>query len=193
MELNDDKLRNVFASLLAAIDERDQRRFEALTGDPTIQQALEQVRRNDVTGFDHTLLQPLGSLIDGLLSRELPNNQKAQFLFKHGNLVAMHLRNLYERYEGSSCCMDKARGVIRKLSDFLVTGKEISFNDDSPYRFHVPTTILRTHKDIVAFFEALQSLTYGRPELYLQALRTIDAAHQAATQTPSHPKPDTNF
>jgi hypothetical protein len=192
MELDDDKLRNVFASLLAAIDERDQKRFEALAEEPTIQQALEQVRRSDVTGFNHTLLQPLGSLIDGLLSRELPNNQNARFLFKHGHLVAMHLRNLYERYEGSSCCMDKARGVIRKLSDFFISGKEISFNDEGPYRFHVPTTILRTHKDIVAFFEALQSLTHGRPEPYLQALLAVDATHQVATQTPSHPQPDAN-
>lgn len=187
MNISEDSLSDVFTGLLAAIDERNRQRFEAAAANPTIQLAVEKVRAGDVKGFHYALIYPMSNLIEGLLASELPGNRKAQFLFTHGNMVTMHLRNLFEKYEGSACCMDKAGTVVRKLARFLTTGEEISFKTDGPYRFNLPTTILRTHKDILMFFDALETMSYGTPGPYLKALEAI----AESSRNPQYPQLDT--
>ena len=39
--------------------------------------------------------------------------------------------------------------------------------------YHLPTTIFKTHDEIIMFFDGIHSLYYGKHELYLKALSTV--------------------
>jgi hypothetical protein len=170
-----DSIKNVLTGLLASIEQHNHDRYAAITDDPTIREAGEHVRELDVSGFYFKLLYPLSSAIDGLLNNELPGNPKAQFLFKHGNFVENHLCALFEKYEGSACSADKARTVIRRLLRFFTANVEIVFDYTAEYTYHLPKTILTTHAEIVAFFEALHRLYYGNAASYLKIMRDMEA------------------
>jgi hypothetical protein len=172
---------NVINGLLGAIDDQNKETFRALSDTPAIQEALEKVRTSDAEGFFFALLYPLENAIDGLLSSELPGNSKAQFLFSQGQFVERHFEKLFEKHEGSACCADKSRTIVRSLLRFLTTGKRIEFNYEAEYTYHLPRRIFRTHEEIVTFYDALLRLYYGRSEPYLEAMRQLDVTLAAST------------
>lgn len=168
-------LSNVINGLLGAIDDQNREAFKTLAETPAIVEALGKVRDGDVDGFFYSLLYPLENAIDGLLSSELPGNSKAQFLFSQGQFVERHFQKLFNKHEGSACCADKSRTIVRSLLRFLTTGKRIEFNYEAEYTYHLPKRIFRTHDDIVTFYDALQRLYYGHPDPYLAFMRQMDA------------------
>jgi hypothetical protein len=165
---------NVLNGLLGAIDDENRKTFQALSDTPAIQDALQKVRAGDAEGFFFALLYPLENAIEGLLSTELPNNSKAQFLFSQGQFIERHFEKLFEQHEGSACCADKSRTIMSSLVRFFTTGKRIEFNYDAEYTYHLPRRLFRTHEEIVTFFDALQRLFYGRSAPYLEAMRRVD-------------------
>ena len=172
MEKSD--LENVLSGLLASIDRENNERFEAVASNPAVQAALTKVRERDVDGFYFALLYPVQKAIDGLLASELPGNHKAQFLFRHGSFVEQHFKRLFDKHDGMFACADKARTVISSLLRFFLTGKEIAFNYDGEYTYHLPNRILRTHAQIVGFFDGLYSLYYGNPTQYLAEMQALE-------------------
>lgn len=101
--------------------------------------------------------------LDGFLTVKVGENEKLKFLFMQNNFVEGYFRKIFEMFDGSACCADKARTIIRALSHYYQNGEEISFNYQQEYTYHLPENILNTHDEIVKVYEAIYSLYYRNP------------------------------
>lgn len=160
-------LHDVLSSLLARAQQGAIAASQQFPDQPAIAAAQAAVQAGRVDLFERALARPLAQVVEGVLHQELMHNYRAQFLFQHSRFVEQHLRAVIEKVEGRACCADKTRTVLRALAGHLVHGTPIAFDYAQEYTFHLPTTVLREHTDVVAFFDALVELYYGKPAPYL--------------------------
>ncbi|MCC5610986.1 hypothetical protein LC612_30615 [Nostoc sp. CHAB 5834] len=142
---------------------------DALAEQPLIKEAREALESHRLDYF-WLSFHPLNQAIDGLIAQAYPQSRKAQYLARHYAFVSNHFRALIEQYEGSSCCADKTRTIIKAILRSLLTSQPIQFDYQQKYTFHLPERIFKTHEEIFEFFEALLRLQAGKSDLYLQFL-----------------------
>lgn len=147
--------------------------------------ALAAAKNGDVAEFKRAVHTHQRAL-DGLLHLAWPQRDQFRIRFLFGNLafVDNHIRALFVAREGSCCCADKTRAVIRQLVGFLNGGPNISFAGIVSYAR--PQRVLSTHEDVLSFFDALLHLHAGRPERYLENM----AAMNALSAEDSQPRPE---
>lgn len=147
--------------------------FKAAEQQPLVQAALTKVRLRSPIDFRRVLLRPFEQLATGVLLAEVGQNHSLHFLFMESQYVERQVRAVIERAEGGCCVADKTRSVVRALARYLADQTPIAFNYGAGNDFAFPKIVLTTQTEIVAFFEAIQSLHYGRPEKYLAVLQSI--------------------
>jgi hypothetical protein len=103
------------------------------------------------------------------------NDDNIVFLYTHYSFVENHFRNLIETSEGSACCADKSRWIIKSLLKYYKDGTEFDMGIDEEKCFWKPRTIFREAKLIIDFYQALRHLYYGRFEKYVIILKQIMA------------------
>lgn len=123
--------------------------------------------------FFYAVLYPWEKFISGFLKSTLNANRDVEFIWKHSEFIDRHFRNLFEKYEGSACCADKSRTIVKRLLKYYDNGEKIEFDYEAEYTYHLPKKIFKSHDHIVQFYEGLKSLLYGRPEKYIEALKVV--------------------
>jgi len=179
--INKSDITNVLEAILAGARSENAAEAEKVSSNSSVQAALECLRCGDLDGFYFGLMYPIESVIDGLLSREL-NSPRAEFLAKNLTFVEQNFQKLIVRYEGSPCCADKSRTIMRSLLKFFATGEEISFDRTQKYTYHLPKYIFTTHSEIFEFFESLRGLYYGDSQDYLRVILSIHKRGMAAQE-----------
>lgn len=131
-----------------------------------VEQALK-TGRPDI--FDIRFNYPVRRVTNGLVQAFLGRNRDLAFLYEKADFVEMHLKRRFDHIEGMPCCADKARTVLRALARHFAdeAGRPIQFNYAQEITYHLPQKILRTHDEIITFFNALKGLYYGRFEPYV--------------------------
>lgn len=155
-------LESIFSAILGERDQRGEARLAERVDDPEIVSALAALRDYNYGRFSFQHIQPFNELTEAMIRQALGDNSRLVFLIKHQDFVAMHLQRLFQDLEGNACCADKERTVMKALIRFFHTGKEIKFNYEGEYTYHLPKFILREHQDIIDYFEALHALYYGQ-------------------------------
>lgn len=153
--------------------------FRSVADSPSLAAAAAAARRGDVERFNLEV-SPIDKAINGLLMSVLPDARDAHFLFRQSAFIERHYRGVIQKYEGSVCCADKSRNVMRALCVFLISGTEIVFDRTAQYTFNQPMRVFVEHAEIVDFFNALKRFYYGDPMPYLRALETITARMKQA-------------
>jgi hypothetical protein len=175
-------IQNVLGSLLSSIENEGKECFKEVASIPAAQKAIKAVREGEVRDFYISLIYPLSKTIDGLLAHELPSSPEARFLFKHSQFVEAHYRRVIEEFEGSPCCADKSRTIMRSLASTLKSRDPISFDYDQQYTYHLPKVVFKTHGEIIEFFTALYRLYYGRPQPFIEAVNRIESRMRALNE-----------
>jgi len=131
-----------------------------------VEQALK-TGRPDI--FDILFNYPVRRVTNGLVQAFLGRNRDLAFLYEKADFVEMHLKRRFDLIEGMPCCADKSRTILRALARHFAdeAGRPIQFNYAQEVTYHLPQKILRTHDEIIAFFDALKGLYYGRFEPYV--------------------------
>lgn len=160
-------MKDVLDALLRGVANENAQSHAAVAEHPLIQTVTAAVQSEDVDGFYFGLIFPLSEMIDGLLTKELPQSHEARFLFKHARFVETQFQKLFEKYEGSACCADKSRTVLRHLLVFFKTAVPVSFDYTQQYTYHLPKRVFITHEEIVSFFDAIYRLYYGNIDPFL--------------------------
>ncbi|MCS4089261.1 hypothetical protein [Rhizobium sp. BK176] len=173
-------LENIFASILGEAGRAAQEVLSAHENDPAILEATEALRELDYRRFKHALLRRHDQLTDALFKTVHGDNHHLLFLLKKQDFVSQHIRNLFVDVEGTSCCADKERTVMRALVRHYHSGKQIAFNYDAEYTYMLPEIVLRDHDSIIAYFDGLYRLYYGNPKPYLAEMLKIAQQAQAA-------------
>jgi hypothetical protein len=169
----DTTINEVMHSILDAVDKDKKELFAALSEHPLLQDAKTYALSGMPEKFRYSLPYRFDRIVDGLLETVMPKQHEAQFIFRNYDFLENNFKVLIERHEGSCCCADKARTVLRRLTKYYLTGNEIVFDLTDEHAFAYPTTVFTKHPEIVDFFGGLRNLYYGRPELYLEALQNI--------------------
>jgi hypothetical protein len=164
--------------LLAEVDRECLEAYQELSRTGTVTNAVASVKKLDFESFYFEMLYPFDQAVDGLLSAELPDAEKAHFVFRHYRFIDNHLCRLFWDYEGSAFSADKARTVLRSIVGFVLTRKPITFDYSDGGAYYLPARVLKKHDEIVALYEALQCLYHGNPRPYLRELTRL---HQQAT------------
>jgi hypothetical protein len=169
-------LNAMFSAILGQRNERGEARLAACDKDPAIVKSIEALKQYDLTRFELSYIYPAEELGEAIVGRALSNNPKISFLVLHSSFVGSHLQNLFESLEGRAYCADKEGTVIRSLIGFFHKGTRIEFNYDQEYTYFLPRKILRDHDSILAYFDSLMDLYYGRPNRYLKQMALLAAA-----------------
>lgn len=139
----------------------------------TIRLATEAATALDPFRLNLLLMREAKQVRKELLLKQYPSNWDLLFLFEQEDFFRRHYRSLFEAYEGSCCCADKAGVVLKRIARFYGNGSPIKFDYGSPYAYAYPTKILTTQEDILAMQEGLAALYNGRPDSYLKQLERL--------------------
>lgn len=172
-DFNEQAFKAVIDAMLNIHNDESEAAFKSVSYSPAFDIAREQINKRNTEDFYYLFLYPTGRPLQGFLESEMPGNHNAQFLFQHGEFIECHYRNLFERIEGSACCADKSRTIMRGLARFLLDGKEIVFDYTQEYTYHLPKKIFNNHKSIVDFFESIYALYYGKFDKFIFEIRNV--------------------
>lgn len=137
------------------------------------------IKDSDITSFSNyeefyfAVLYPFENLMDGFVRSKILDNSDVAFLMLNSQFVERHFEEIIKTKEGWPCCADKSRTIISSLIKFYSTGEEIKFNYEAEYTYHLPKKVFNNHEHIVAFYEGLKSLFYGKSEKHLKALMLV--------------------
>lgn len=171
---------DIFSSFLAEEKKKALSILAKYGEEPEVQEAAEALRSLDYKKFGFSLLRHHKRISETLIEKELGDNPRLTFLLINQDYVSRHVRNLFVDIEGSACCADKERTVMRSLIKHFYKGERIEFNYLGEYTYHLPQIVLRDHESLVAYFEALYGLYYGNPKAYMLEMLKITQAAQAA-------------
>lgn len=169
----------VIETLLAGARREQVAAADAFSDQVAVSAAVAAIRAYKLADFDRALVRPTETVVSGVLAKELPGNHRAHFLFAQHRFVAAQFRTLTEELDGMACCADRNRTILRALAAHLVSGKPIVFDYTQQYTYHLPVRVFRTESDILAFFDAVFQLYYGKTEPFIAvqaALRATAAA-----------------
>lgn len=172
-EQSDAKLQSVLTALLDNVNLDKIALFASLQDHPLLEEAKTFARNGDPERFRYALPYRLERIVDGLLQTVLPGKREAHFILTKYQFLEANFKQIITREEGVCCCADKSRTVLRRLLNYYLTGDVVVFDRKDEYTFGYPTKVFVTHRQIVSFFEALHSLYYGNPDLYLKELQEI--------------------
>lgn len=165
-------LRDVLEALARSAGEDEVAVFKALSEQPVVSLASKAIELGNLEAWYFGFQYPLKRLERGLLNAKL-SNPKARFVFEELSFIETYLKRLFRDYEGSFACADKMRMVLRSWVRHLQTNKPIVWDYEQEYTYHLPQRILRTHKDIAVFFQAVYQLRYGNITPYYQMVESF--------------------
>jgi len=164
----------VLNGMFASIEAGSRDIYNSIKSTSIIKNGIIAVDQNRPDEFHLMVGYQLDKVIDGLLSTEIPESREAQFLFKHSRFVENHFKELIVKFEGCGCCADKSRTIVRRLAKSLRTGDDIHFDYNQEVTYHLPQKIFNAHDKVMNFFIALQSLYYGKSDLFIEVIDEIN-------------------
>ena len=102
--------------------------------------AQDALARDRPDHFHLAATAPLDGAVAGYLRRSL-SSERAVFLYAQASFVEAHVEALIKHYEGTACCADKSRTVLRALARYLRTGQRIEFDYGGQYTYHLPRMV----------------------------------------------------
>lgn len=117
--------------------------------------------------FYFSIKYPIGKFINGTLDNKFGDNKEIKWIYSHYDFVESHLTKLFSKFEGRDFSVDKSTTIINSLVEFYKTNKVIKLNYEQEYTFDFPDKILKTHNNIINYYQSLKSLYYGNFEEYI--------------------------
>lgn len=170
--MNQDVLKSIADSLMqskknedAGLYEKNKESFENEFGIN-----LKRIaKQEDFESLNYLFISEISSFLDGFVRTEIVDNDQYCIIFKNARLIERQFRYWIEIAEGSVCCADKSRTIVRALLDHFKTGKEINWNYENEFAYHLPCKIFTTHQEIISFYYAfLKFYSSGEPLEYFR-------------------------
>ncbi|HNQ21269.1 MAG TPA: hypothetical protein PKI46_09430 [Bacteroidales bacterium] len=165
--MNKDILKQFLESFSETIDNENAELFKRI---------VEDIKIKDFENpeeFYIAVLYPWKKFIKGFLKATLNANYDIEFIYTQYRFIENHFQNVIEKTEGSACCADKSRTIVKAILNYYLTGEKIEFNYEQEYTYHLPKLVFTTHEDIISFYESLKSLHLGNSKLFLIQLLKI--------------------
>lgn len=107
------------------------------------------------------------------LNKEVTDRNKIfelYFLYKNYQYIDNNLSNLVRKKEGSSCCVDKSRWLIKRYREYILNGTipDMTINEKCYWKPH-----FGTGQQWMNLCEGLDHFYCGNPSKYLQSLNEL--------------------
>lgn len=183
-------LQDTLGALIGALDAENVAQFHRIFEGRDLKDVEQAIKTARPDIFDILFNYPVRRVTNGVIQAFLGCNRDLAFLYEKADFVEMHLKRRFDLIEGMPCCADKSRTVLRALARHFAdeAARPIQFDYDQQYTYHLPHVILKTHDEIIAFFDALKGLYYGRFEPYAALCAAQEAGHEAAASARIGPK-----
>lgn len=100
-----------------------------------------------------------------------PKNKSAiKFLYLNYDFLEHQVRHLFEKIEGSSCCADKSRYILKIYKDYLLKGW-IPEDDFTERHYWIPRHGI--HQDWIDLVKGAFNLYYAEPMAFYEASKKI--------------------
>lgn len=137
---------------------------------PYISSSVDDLRKYRFEKFHEKIVMKSDDLLEGIVEHIFGDNYEVAFLIKQYDFMYQHLEQLFTKFEGHACCVDKTRTVLANLLLNKARGTRIEFDYNGEWTYHLPKKILTSHEEVIKFFDAMINLYYGRHEKYLKLL-----------------------
>lgn len=111
--------------------------------------------------------------IESYVRHSISDNDDVVFLYCNSQFIQRHFEKVIKMKEGWACSADKSRTMINALISFFTTKKEIVFNYDGEYTYHLPSVVFKDHESILQFYKSIKNMYWGDPELYIAELTKL--------------------
>ena len=169
-EATKDSIKTVISALSDAIVGDSISSYESVKDNPIFVDAAKYIESGMIDEFTYLFVNAMEDPINGLVASKLNGNEKAQFLFLKHAFIESSFLYFIKKVEGWPCSSDKSGAIISKLYQFFINGKNIEFDLNGKYTYHIPKKVFTNHDEIIRFFDGLYSLYYGDPEKYVSAV-----------------------
>jgi hypothetical protein len=123
--------------------------------------------------FYFAVIHPYNDFVSGFIKSEISSNKDVEFCLLHYNYIESSFCRFFQDFEGSPCCADKSRSIVKCLIDYFKNGNPIKFDYTQKYTYHLPEKILKTHEEIISMYEGLRDMYYGNNVKYAKALKNL--------------------
>lgn len=154
--------------LLDAVSQKQVEEYTLVKDQPEWEQASRMMFSGRVHMVHRRLFHDIETKTKGMCRFEGAHDAgRLSTLFVATSFFESHLTQLFTKFEGNYCCVDKARCVLSKVARFYFDGTRINFNNNQEFTFHVPDKILKDHDEVIEYIESLHNLYYGKPDKFL--------------------------
>ncbi|EJZ9093485.1 hypothetical protein OIX85_003896 [Vibrio parahaemolyticus] len=186
-----DALTALFKNMFTSLENDAKEAYQNAKDNEEVKAATEAfVKRDLETAFAElfTDTQRIGAGM--VFLSDAKDKRRLEHFFQHYPTFEAHFRHLFERFEGSACCVDKARTCLKAITNFLMVGTPIEFKYDAAVTYHLPQIILTTHDEVMTYFDTVMQITVGRFEGYIENLgrlsEILEAKRNEAKEAPIH-------
>lgn len=123
--------------------------------------------------FFYAILYPFDQFVSGFIKSKIANNNDVVFIIKNQNYIENNYAKIIKDKEGRAFSADKSRTIMKSLIEYYKSGKEINFDYNQEYTYHLPKKVFKTHREIVEFYEGLKDMHYGNNKKYMLAIANI--------------------
>lgn len=102
--------------------------------------------------------------------KEIKDTSKPNFIYLHYDFLEHNIRELCVLREGSACCADKSRSILKMYLEYSLTG-EIPQFDSSVENYWAPN--FGTYEEWINLCDGLYHLYYGKTEQYFKSYSTL--------------------
>lgn len=172
-----DELAAVLQGLGRRSEESARAAAAGLLEDPGVAEAVEAARGGRYKLFRYRVILPLHRAARGAAAA-VTVSPEARFLLEQRDFVENQFLAVIQRVEGSACCADKARTIVRALLAHFTRARPIAWDYDQEHTFHLPQEVFVTEASVLAFFTAVHQLYHGDPDAFAETYQRL-VAHEA--------------
>lgn len=175
--LNKDSLEQCMTGLLNSIVSEERNKTQELIKDSLEKLKSSGFNFSNPENFNLHLVYKLNNAIKEIADtmHEAPkagikDTGKPNFIYLHYDFLEHNIRELCVLREGSGCCADKSRYIIKMYLSYSLTGEIPSF-DPSIEHYWMPK--FGTNQEWINLCDGLYHLYYGRVEEYIKSYHTL--------------------
>ncbi|WP_097025405.1 hypothetical protein [Clostridium peptidivorans] len=171
----DNEMTRCLTSLFNALTAKSEEESIEMFGEAISHAKESKVKINNPENFDcfinHKLKKGVKLLASTLHEPSVcKDKNKPNFIYANYGFLENHIKNLCVLREGSSCCADKSRYILKMYLEYSITGKIPSFNPNVE-KYWIPN--FGDNQMWVNYCDSLCRLYYGYTEEYFKAYNSL--------------------
>jgi hypothetical protein len=171
----DNEMTKCLTSLFDVLNTKSEEEATLTFGEAIKNLKESKTKIDDPESFDcfinHKLNKGIKILVSTLHEPSIcKDKSKPNFIYAKYSFLENHIRNLCEIREGSACCADKSRYILKMYLEYSITG-EIPEFDPSIEKYWIPN--FGDNEIWIKYCDSLYRLYYGYTEDYFKAYSSL--------------------